>query len=482
MQLIPEQIACVEAASQSNDNLIISALAGAAKTTTLVEMAKAMPNANGICIAFNKSIATEMQKKLPSNFKAMTLHSLGMRVWRDKVGKVSVDAGKMMEIYKELIQDWTNSEQNEFWDAWQDIRQVTNEAKAFGHLPDAFYLRNERKCIQLMDDFTLFEESSISLSSAFQKLVLEALTISADRAMNGMIDFDDMVLFPALFRCMYPMNNLVLVDEAQDMSELNLMMLEKLTKRRIIAVGDQCQAIYGFRGAHGDGMRVFKQRFNMTELTLPVSFRCPEAIVDHVRWRAPHMRTWEGNTVAGAVTYLPQWSLDDIPDGAYVICRNNAPLFNLAMKLMRSGRYPNLWGRDMGKGLLRTLKSLGPKNMTRDSLLSAIDKWHAQRKKKVKDHSSLTDRVECLKIFARAAKDLGGAYAYGEQLINSPGHINLMTAHKSKGHEAKEVFILDNELFRDRNQDDNLRYVAATRSLKNLTYIKMEDLKVPDAI
>ena len=65
----------------------IKALAGAAKTSTLVLIAKALPNVRMLCLAFNKKIATEMEARLPSNCTAMTLNSLGHRTWAECSGR-----------------------------------------------------------------------------------------------------------------------------------------------------------------------------------------------------------------------------------------------------------------------------------------------------------------------------------------------------------------------------------------------------------
>src|SRR5690242_16587497 len=77
----PEQAAIVEAARSTKSNLLVSALAGAAKTSTLVLIAEALPGQEILCLAFNKKIATEMKERLPNWCTAMTLNSLGYRAW-----------------------------------------------------------------------------------------------------------------------------------------------------------------------------------------------------------------------------------------------------------------------------------------------------------------------------------------------------------------------------------------------------------------
>jgi DNA helicase-2/ATP-dependent DNA helicase PcrA len=96
-------------------------------------------------------------------------------------------------------------------------------------------------------------------------------------AMKGDCDFNDQVLMPTIFHGAFPRYPLILGDEAQDLSALNHATLRKLVgKRRLIAVGDPCQAIYGFRGAHEESMSLLREEFDMRELPLTISFRCPQ--------------------------------------------------------------------------------------------------------------------------------------------------------------------------------------------------------------
>jgi hypothetical protein len=51
--------------AKSPDSLLITALAGAAKTSTLCLLAKKLPVVPTLCCAFNKKIADEMAKRMP---------------------------------------------------------------------------------------------------------------------------------------------------------------------------------------------------------------------------------------------------------------------------------------------------------------------------------------------------------------------------------------------------------------------------------
>jgi len=472
----PEQAAIIAAATDTEDNLLVSALAGAAKTSTLELLANALPKTQMLCLAFNKLIATEMAQRLPANCRVQTLNSLGLSIWKDTCRtRVSVDTGKMYRLLTAAIERSDPAEKNTIFDSFGMLLKEARSAKAAGHIPDSRMSKNpeqmKRNPNRLMSDKEMFDSMEEEPTALQEALLIGILEESLDEGLAGKIDFDDMLLLPTVYRATYPRVSLILVDEAQDLSPLNHVMLDKLARKRIIAVGDQCQAIYGFRGASSSGMADLKAQFDMTELPLTVSFRCPEAIVRHVQGRAPTMQHWEGNPSPGAVIHKTHWSVHDIPDSAAVICRNNAPLFTLAVSLLRHGRTPNLWGNDITKGLVKILKKFGSTAMGQSAVLQCISEWEDKKLKTARNSSQVHDRAECLRIFARQADTLAGAMGYAETLMDCTGPIQLMTGHKSKGHEFTHVYFLDAKLVGKDGQEPNLRYVICTRTMQELTYI-----------
>lgn len=474
-----EQEAIYAAATETEDNLLISALAGAAKTSTLVELSHRVQVRAGLCVAFNKKIADELKQRMPGNFECKTLNALGHAAWADKVGKrLRVNKSKMYEILTSVLDDFEHTEPKLAEEARENfslILRTLGQAKSGGHIPDYFNKHFKKAPARLMDDQELFDSMEEEIDSTiFREVILVALEKSARQAFEGNIDFADQLLMPAVFGGLFPRYPLVLVDEAQDLSALNHLLLERFVKKRIIAVGDQCQAIYAFRGAYEDGMQQMRERWHMVEMPLSISFRCPEVIVKHVQWRAPHMQAWKGNTTLSILRHMAIWDPTDIPEGAAIICRNNAPLLSMGMRLFKQGIYPNIWGNDIAAGLLGQLEKLGPANMTKQQVLEAIADWQDKKSKTVRNQKLLADKTECLRILAGQGDTLADAIEAGKALFNSKGRVHLMTGHKSKGHEFLDVFFLDEELVTDEGQDQNLRYVICTRSQCNLTYIKSD--------
>lgn len=468
----PEQAAIVEAAQNSERNLLVSALSGAAKTSTLELIAQALADTEILALAFNKKMAVEMQERMPSNVRAMTLNALGHRTWMDATGRrLKINSSKTYEIVNELVR--ASSKQDELWELFAELIRIVDFGKACGYIPSGHF--DQAKALMRDDDF--FGHIEQDLTEGQIDLVRAATLQSLQLAMKGDCDFNDQILMPTIFHGAFPRYPLILVDEAQDLSSLNHATLRKLVgKRRLIAVGDPCQAIYGFRGAHEESMSLLREEFDMRELPLTISFRCPQDVVKHVRWRAPQMR-WPDWAVAGQVQTLASWTSDTLQDDAVVICRNNAPLFEVAIKLLKAGRSCELHGRDVVASLTKIMRKFGGHDLPQHEVLGKIDAWLANEmeKNKARAHDRLKDRADCMRVFANEGATLGDALAYAQHLSQLRSPLKLMTGHGSKGLEFDHVYFLDQQLVGKADQEPNLRYVIATRAKETLTYIRTED-------
>jgi len=467
----PEQEACIAAARDTDDNLIISALAGAAKTSTLVMIAEALPNTNILCLAFNKKIQLEMQDRLPGNCKAMTLNGLGHRAWADSTGRrLILNKDKTYGTLKAAVDELKGEDRQEMYELFNDTQKAIEGGKTCGWIPDGHYESAQR----LMSDDEFYNWLDEEPTDLQWQLIRELSVMSLKQAWQGTIDFNDQILMPTVFKAIFPRYPLVLIDEAQDLSALNHSMLSKLAKQRLIAVGDPCQAIYGFRGAHEESMDLLREQFHMKQLTLSTSFRCPREVIKEAQWRAPHM-TWPEWAKQGEINRLDEWSADDIPLDSAIICRNNAPLFSMAIKLLKDGRAAEIAGNDIGRYLIKVMKKLGQDDLPRETALIELDHWKEQKLKKTRNEERVLDQVACIKLFLNEGENIRQAVAYAEHIFATKSPIKLMTGHKSKGLEFPHVFFLDEHLLGKIGQDLNLKYVIQTRAQETLTYVNSEN-------
>lgn len=471
-----EQLAIIHEAKASDRNLLITALAGAAKTSTLVLIANEL-KVNSLAISFNSRIAKEMKERLPGWVESRTLNSLGHKVWGDNKGRRPfVDTAKTFRLVKDFIESVTNGDDKSFlYERMGDLMRAVGGLKTAGYVPSSF-----KTATPLLSDDEAFAWLEDEPSDIEWALIQRVLTQSVNEALGNdgkiTIDFDDQLLMPTVFPVSFPLMPLVYVDEAQDLSALNHAMLAKFAKRRLIAVGDENQAIYGFRGAHEDSMSLLQHKFDMKPLVLSVSFRCPVSVVEVARQRAPHMQYPEW-AKPGKVTHLSDWGTADLPDDAVILCRNNAPLFGMAITLLKNKRYPQLVGSDIGKTLIKWMGTLGDDDLSQADALVALEAWAEAKKAKSRNPDKVDDQAACMAIFIEQGRTLGDAKAYAKAILEQSGPIKLMTIHKAKGLEWDNVFLLDADLIGHEGQEPNLRYVAVTRAKDTLTYIFTEGFK-----
>lgn len=493
MNLTDEQLDITNAAACTGDNLMIDAYAGCGKSSTLLAVERAVPTQPILYLVFNTENALkiaspdqlEREKKKPapnhsldpadrvlSTTVVRTLNAAGHRIWAATQNRnLRLDPKKTLAIYKELLNAVTDRETKDtMWAVYQEVSTGVGLAKSIGYVPEGVYPQARR-----LADRGMFHSALDEIPDELTAGLIDAvLKRSIRMAYDGIIDYNDQVYMPALFGGTFPKYPLVLVDEYQDLSPCNHALLERLVRGRIIGVGDPYQNIYGFRGAAASGMTDAIARYHMTNLPLSVSFRCPSEIVKHVHWRVPRFR-WL--TTGGSVERPDRFPITDLPDEATIICRNNAPLFRCAMRLLTNGRSISVSGSDLGPRLVGIMRKLGPETMGREAVIDSIEEWRADRLER--ESKTADDIADCMRVFAAHGNDLRGAIAYAEHLFAQRGRIQLTTGHKAKGLEWSYVLHLDPWLVRrDRSEQDmNLDYVISTRSRDALIEIDSEQLE-----
>lgn len=490
----PEQDAIL-AEAKSDESLIITALAGAAKTTTLCMMAKKLPIVPTLCCAFNKKIADEMAKRMPSHIQCSTMNSLGHRAWGAKLGRrLLLDTDKGYTILNDLMQMQSPEQRKKMGEVFANLLRTVRLAKSAGYVPEKMQPLSGNRTLIDLDDFldSIATELDVEPDDEFIDWFHHCLEFSITESFNGRIDFDDQIYMSVLFGGQFPKFKIIMVDEAQDLSPMNHEMIRKMFGGRLIAVGDPFQAIYAFRGAHTGSMALLKQEFKCKELFLSISFRCPIKVVERARYRAPQMQYPEW-AKEGTVEKLGEWTHHALQDGDWIICRNNAPLFSVALKLIRAGRGIHIRGNEIGKALVKVLEKLGDGRTKREDALLLITAWEDEQLQKARPsrHAGIKDRAECLRVFCSFGETLDEAIAYAKRIFDMVGPIELMTGHKAKGLENMRVFHLDAWLIPSKfalrcseegdnsklEQEKNLRYVIETRSQDYLGFIDSEEYR-----
>ncbi len=310
-----EQNTIFQFVENESGHAIIDAVAGAGKTTTIMECAKLVKDRSTILFcAFNSSIASEIAHKFHklglNDVNVKTIHALGRQILLDnndtglpitlEENKYAVllksdDVLKKLRPNYEKIHRINGFRQNQF----VDRRKIANDNLSF--LIDAKLLEINQKYRSTLsiENFIAFEElikhfgifTSIEvkqdhfkeeLKCYFEchKILLEAGNELSKRSM--IIDFTDMLYLPYIWN-LQPAKKFefLFIDECQDLSKSQFAVVAKYGKKdgRILAVGDPSQSIYGFTGADINSFNRVKNYTQARQLSLTTCFRCPQQVV-----------------------------------------------------------------------------------------------------------------------------------------------------------------------------------------------------------
>jgi len=469
------QSAIYSAVTNLPNSLCIEAVAGSGKSTTLVEIASLL-DCDYRFLAFNKAIAEALKARGVD--KASTFHSLLLSEITSRVSpRPTVDARKVSKIFKLA----TNDEEH---DAYYDVIKLVSLAKNSGFTNE----EDNTAWEYLIDEFDLeFPDNTHAIALASRILRQSTAQLTS-------IDFDDMLYIPYIKEWSLKQYPVILIDEAQDTNGLQLSLLLRLVAPggRVIAVGDQAQAIYGFRGAGFGSMDLIRNAFSAHQYPLSISYRCSQSVVTCAQEYVPAIQA-APNAVEGLVAAAPDFQLRHIAPGSAILCRVNRPLVAMAYRLIREGISVQMLGRDLGAGLARILAKHKAKPFCKlaeilvaereTAIAKAAKKSRAKAISTEDTYNSLLTIIESLppdSTHATLAATIDRIFA-----VNPAATVTLCTVHRSKGLEWRTVYILDKHLYMphpraaeegwEQQQERNLIYVAVTRAKENLFFISSKE-------
>lgn len=506
MKFSKPQQAIFAAVSSGKSNLLIDALAGTGKTTTLLECTKRVGGKKGI-LSFNKSIAVEIQAKVKgqSDVEVKTIHSHGYRAIANALGggRFKVDGRKYTYFIKEELEKALEG-RGQFAALFDKTTTVKSEvyglAAAMAKLCSLLQNACAPSDVKPGDVRQFILDHDINLDPEQEALYLAMHPWVYKKSIDilkkkKVMSFDDMIWAPFYLNATFPKFDWLFVDECQDLSSLkaNVVMRSISKKGRIVWVGDKNQAIYAFAGANAESFVALSKLPNTKQLPLHICYRCPSTILDEARKIVPQIQgvsaTGEGEVI---VTEDDIVNKEAKPEDL-VICRFNRPLINKCYELIGQRIPAYVEGRDLHTRMKKNLeeafglykkKYLIPTKP--DKVLEAINLFYAKEYAKLEARDAtegpamnrLDDNVGALRFIATCEEfsDVRDIFTLIDELFREKRNaIKLCTIHKSKGLEARRVFILGSgELGKSRKkaerhcQEANLRYVAITRAQETL--------------
>jgi len=288
------RIAKMRRANGKSFNLIVSAVAGSGKSTTLrsalLEIVKKNPNDRILVLQFNKHIQQEMMDKISQNAPHLlknvtvkTTHSAGLGVLLDNGKGGKVEKNKYYLLAKDLVQENSSMLVDAFREEFktlsnaEQIRQGLK--KATSQLTDiseyAIMHCNENPPLEMIMGICDIQELEYNLAvlPLVPKLLKQAIKALNDR--KG-LSFGEMIAGPIVTNCKFPNYDWVLIDEVQDLNPAQLESSIRFAGPNgiIAAFGDPRQSIMAFAGAMSDSTRRYRKGTSARRLPLNICYRC----------------------------------------------------------------------------------------------------------------------------------------------------------------------------------------------------------------
>ena len=479
--------------SNSSGNLIVQARAGSGKTTTAVNAIQFMKG-QVLIMAFGKKAAMQLAYKLSNmglpNATASTVHSAGMNLLKKFFGYSKVDTSKVFWITDKYMKG--------------DLAVARNfVAKLVGFAKqNAFGVEGQTSIedSKAWMDIVQHHDIEMNFDCDLYDLIECAKEVLKDSNRDTkVIDFDDMQYLPLVYKIQGTQYDWVIIDEAQDTNICRKLLLKVLLKPngRLIAIGDEGQAIFGFTGAENDSMNLIKDMFNCIELPLNTCYRCAKSIITEAKKYFSDIEAWDESPEGSITSITYQKFLDGVTDMNFsgkdgIVCRNNAPNVALAFALIRQGIGCRIEGRDIGNDLKKLVRKW--KRVTNlDEFTVKLSEFFNREFEKAKyaKLQLLEDKMDTMIILIERCQSLGqNDLGSLEKLITdmfsdsvegkNPDIVTLSSIHKSKGLEWERVFWVGDAQFSPSKyaiqewqleQEVHLQYVATTRAMKELIHI-----------
>jgi superfamily I DNA/RNA helicase len=502
-----EQVAILDAVARlpPGQLLKIQARAGTGKTATLELLAHAQPNRSLLYLAYNADIAAEAKKRFPTTTTVKTTHGLAwsaltIQDWIETKG--APRNVRAWELEKWLHAHHWNPSLNTGASLANIAADVLATVRAFLHSADSCLEFKHGRCIAKKTHLDAFlavaKEKNPEDSKRAERYALDSfrdyrawLVEKAEALWRAMVDRFDATIplehdaYLKLFQLQQPVlaYHLILLDEAQDTNPcvMDLFLSQSAAK---VMVGDEFQAIYGFRGAT-DALQT-----PGLELPLTQSFRFGPALADQAN-AILRFRLKPFAALRGTPTLNSAIGLIDAPPYT-VVCRSNRGVFEQALVAASAGLKINSGAKDLEEAILYVESAwalcVGQRLPKRHSDIAEFNDWTVLEQESQSDEALKW----LIKLVEEHREDMPAVcerLRAAKTRMKKSADVLLVTAHKSKGLEfdrvvlADDFALLDARLEKAKNapadqqqdaltripaQELHLLYVAATRAKRQL--------------
>ncbi len=448
---------------------------GTGKTTCLIEQAKAAlrdesdPGRIGF-ITYTRAAAEEGKQRIGARKMRWfgTVHSVAAKCL--ELGKPRILDPRHRELEVEMLERLGYSLRSERGARVSGLYSlVRHSMKDFDWLVEHVFRSQLPPCSA--DDLDAFGRHYVDLKRQFE-----------------LIDFDD-ILEQFLAEGTGPELDLLLVDEAQDLTTLLWRTVEKLGQRaaRVVLAGDNDQMLYRWTGAD-DGL--FQQYFTGATV-LEQSYRCARAIAAKAHGviaRAQNLpKTWRPTAEEGEIFWVSDISSVPLRDGKkwFVLAHMNRTVRGLARDLRERrvyfgtlirGDYARGYSKEMTR-FLRWWERRGRDDRLDEFALKCLQLEYLQD---VPDTLAETLERLCRVSPVMTVEDCmytRDLHYFGDDILATPP-VTLMTINQAKGLECDRVCIdlrtvgaIREEWAHDYLPATRRAYVAVTRAREQVWFL-----------
>ncbi len=531
------QQAIIEAAKSQKGRYVVLAGPGSGKTFTSVK-ASTQFTGSAVYFSYNKKIQIDTNFKLvaiDSHMYATTAHAFGLgclQAYNRGSCRVDDEDKKYPEIIKQYMADhWQPfikniAEDIEEEEADPEVMRLDafTWTKTLIHYAQVSLTPTTYKDLSLLVDE--FDLTDIKLTSLVWPFVVLAVAYAIEEGKSQflgpfhLLNYDDMLYYPNVLPGV-PVRQYdhVLVDEAQDTSRasLELMMKACHTNTQVFFVGDPKQSVYAFAGANFNSINQIIERLDAQTLPLRVCYRCGSKIVDLANQLGGALTS--AGLHEGNIEVISEY-LDRLQPGDAVLSRTTQNLVKGCLKTLQKGKRAKVLGKNLGDNIAAIVTRLEAQRISRgtpallpdlSNFLDVLEEYHRNEAESLQESrknpemalSELEDKIETVKAFFEAyiskcndeslqvpddpkcnfnkvAHDfklyIRGLFSEDD---SAKDFILFMTAHRSKGGEWENVYIVGTSEFphpkaksdRQKQQEENLMYVAITRAIENLYFV-----------
>lgn len=494
-----EQEDIFEFAAKGTFNMIVQAVAGAGKTTTLVECAnRVKPEKKILLLAHNRSTRDTLRERIgeKENVRVFTLHGLAWRLYTEHFeDKPEIDDDK----YRKYVNSNMDTIATDIYRCLNIPQKLMYKANVFELINMA---RNNLK--QSEKEIRRMATKKYGMTLLADECHFVANVLNWGMNNRETVDYLDLLWLPSqlgYFTKRY-VADIIMLDEAQDASIAQQDIIKRCFKRetRLFAFGDDDQTINSWCGSDTDSFAHLKDanefRRPAVEFPLTTNYRCGKNIIEYAKQYTEKDIKARDDAEDGVIVHDAE--LYQVKDGDMILCRNTSPLMQVYRKGVALGKRMYFRGEELGKNLIKAADcAYGD---TIEEIIESMKKrliatWQFQAKamnvteiEAAHDPSvvSLLDTIKTMESLPPTVVTRKDLEKFIKDVFSDEGRdgIQLSTIHRAKGLEADNVFIICPSLIPSRLarldwqliEERHLQYVMCTRPKHSLNFITEKEI------